>query len=187
MRSSSFIGCTLVALAATLGGCKAPADLASLPVYDEGFQRTYFEAQNHLAKDDLDLAYTSFLACLDMQPEERALHFDLAKIDLQREQYESAVNHLNPVLEADADHRWAHEYRAEALLALGETEAALEDLVWVVQARPGDLDWIYDWSMQLADAGEPAAALALCDAYEAETPGDPDVRLQRFYFLELLR
>ena len=40
--------------------------------------------------------------------------------------------------------------------------------------------------MKLADAGEPAAALALCDAYEAETPGDPDVRLQRFYFLELL-
>ena len=37
--------------------------------------------------------------------------------------------------------------------------------------------------MQLADAGEPAAALVLCDAYEAETPGDPDVRLQRFYFL----
>ena len=36
--------------------------------------------------------------------------------------------------------------------------------------------------MQLADAGEPAAALALCDAYEVETPGDPDVRLQRFYF-----
>lgn len=186
MRSSSFIGCTLVALAATLGGCKAPADLAGLPVYDEGFQRTYFEAQNHLAKGDLDLAYTSFLACLDMQPEERALHFDLAKIDLQREQYESAVNHLNPVLDADADHRWAHEYRAEALLALGDTEAALKDLVWVVQARPGDLDWIYDWSMQLADAGEPAAALALCDAYEAETPGDPDVRLQRFYLLELL-
>ena len=117
-----------MALAATLGGCKAPADLAGLPVYDEGFQRTYFEAQNHLAKGDLDLAYTSFLACWDMQPEELALRFDLAKIDLQREQYESAVNHLNPVLDADADHRWAHEYRAEALLALGDTEAALKDL-----------------------------------------------------------
>lgn len=186
MRTSSFIGYTLLALVATLGGCKGPADLTGLPVYDEGFQRTYFEGQNHLAKGDLDLAYTSFLACLDMQPEERALHFDLAKIDLQREQYESAVNHLNPVLEADENHRWAHEYRAEALLALGDVEAALNDLVWVMQARPGDLDWIYDWSMKLADAGEPAAALFLCDAYEAETPGDPDVRLQRFYFLELL-
>ena len=186
MRSSSFIGYTLVALAATLGGCQSSVDLAGLPVYDEGFQRTYFEGQNHLAKGDFDLAYTSFLACLDMQPEERALHFDLAKIDLQREQYESAVNHLNPVLEADENHRWAHEYRAEALLALGDAEAALNDLVWVMQARPGDLDWIYDWSMKLADAGEPAAALFLCDAYEAETPGDPDVRLQRFYFLELL-
>ena len=129
MRFSSFIGYTVLALAITLGACKGPADLAGLPVYDEGFQRAYFEAQNHLAKGDLDLAYTSFLACLDMQPEERALHFDLAKIDLQREQYESAVNHLNSVLEADETHRWAHEYRAKALLALGDAEAALEDLV----------------------------------------------------------
>ncbi len=174
----------LTALA--IGGCKGPTDLAVLPVYDEGFQRTYFEAQNHLAKGDLDLAYTSFLACLDMQPAERALRFDLAKIDLQREQYESAISHLDPVLEADEDHRWAHEYRAEAWLALGDAELALEDLLWVVKARPGDLDWIYDWGMKLADAGEPATALALCDAYETQTPGDPDVRLQRLYFLELL-
>jgi len=186
VRSSSFIGYILLALAATFGGCKGPADLASLPVYDEGFQRTYFEGQNHLAKGDLDLAYTSFLACLDMQPEEYALRFDLAKIDLQREQYESAVSHLSPVLEADESHRWAHEYRAEALLAMGDAEAALEDLLWVVRVRPGDLDWIYEWSMRLADSGEPTAALALCNAYEAQTPGDPDVRLQRFYFLELL-
>ena len=188
MRTSTLIGYTLVVLAisAALGGCKGPKDLASLPVYNEGFQRAYFEAQNHLAKGDLDLAYTSFLGCLEMQPEERALYFDLAKIDLQREQYESAVNHLNQVLEDDGNHRWAHEYRAEALIALGVAGSALEDLVWVLQERAGDLDWIYQWSMNLADSGEPAAALALCDAYEAQTPGDPDVRLQRFYFLELL-
>ncbi|MAI24310.1 MAG: hypothetical protein CL828_09645 [Crocinitomicaceae bacterium] len=188
MRTSMLIGYTLVVLAisAALGGCTGPKDLASLPVYNEGFQRAYFDAQNHLAKGDLDLAYTSFLACLDMQPEERALYFDLAKIDLQREQHESAVNHLNQVLEDDGNHRWAHEYRAEAFIALGNTGSALEDLMWVVQERAGDLDWIYEWSMKLADSGEPAKALALCDAYEAQTPGDPDVCLQRLYFLELL-
>jgi len=187
LRASSFIKYTLAALAVViLAGCKNSADLVDLPVYDESFQRTYFEGQNHLAKGDLDLAYTSFLSCLDLQPNERALHFDLAKIDLQREQYESAVNHLNRVLEKEESHRWAHEYRAEALLAVGDVEAALNDLIWVMHARPGDLDWIYEWSKKLADSGEPVAALALCDAYEEQTPGEPEIRLQRFYFLELL-
>lgn len=188
MRPASRIEHVLMALAAValFGSCNSPADLASLPVYDEGFQRTYFEAQNHLAKGDLDLAYTSFLACLDMQPEEQALRFDLAKIDLKREQYESALVHLNAVIEGDDEHRWAREYRAEAALAIGQVEVALEDLLWVVAQRPGDLDWIYDWTMKLADSGAPEAALVLCDAYEAQSPGDPDVRLQRFYFLELL-
>lgn len=188
MRWASFIGNSLLALSivAALGSCKGPADLGALPVYDEGFQRTYFEGQNHLAKGDLDLAYTSFLACLDMQPEEQALRFDLAKIDLQREQFEAAIAHLNVVIESDASHRWAREYRAEAALAMGNTELALEDLAWILEHRPGDLDWMYDWTLKLADAGAPDAAIELCDAYEAQTPGDPDIRLQRFYFLELL-
>lgn len=188
MRWESFIGKSLLALSlvAAFGSCKGPAELGALPVYDEGFQRTYFEGQNHLAKGDLDLAYTSFLACLDMQPEEYALRFDLAKIDLKREQFESAVSHLNAVIEADPSHRWAREYRAEAALALGNAEGAVEDLEWILERRPGDLDWIYDWTLKLADAGAPEAALQLCDAYEAQTPGDPDIRLQRFYFLELL-
>lgn len=188
MRPATFIDNVWLAFAAAavFSSCSGPSDLSALPVYDEGFQRTYFEAQNHLAKGDLDLAYTSFLACLDMEPEEQALHFDLAKIDLKREQYESAMVHLNAVIDGDAEHRWAREYRAEAALALGQEEVALEDLLWVVSRRPGDLDWIYDWTMMLADADAVDAALELCDAYEAQSPGDPDVRLQRFYFLELL-
>ena len=188
MRWALYIGNSLLALSvvAALGGCKSTADLGALPVYDEGFQRTYFEAQNHLTKGDLDLAYTSFLACLEKQPEEHALHFDLAKIDLQREQFEAAIAHLNVVIESDASHRWAREYRAEAAMALGQTDLAVEDLSWILERRPGDLDWIYDWTLKLADAGAPEAALKLCDAYETQTPGDPDIRLQRFYFLELL-
>jgi tetratricopeptide (TPR) repeat protein len=157
-----------------------------MSVYDEGFQRTYFEAQNHWVKGDLDLAYTSFLACLDMEPEEQALHFDLAKIDLAKERYDAAKLHLDAVISHDAEHRWAREYRAEAALALGDFDTAQEDLEWIVQARPGDIDWAFDWTLRLADAGDVEGALALCDVYDALTPGDPDILLQRLYFFELL-
>lgn len=167
-------------------GCASGPDLADLPVYDEGFQRAYFEAQNHLAKGDLDLAYSGFLSCLDMEPEERALHFDLAKIDLKRERYESARIHLNAVIAGDAAHRWAREYRAEAALALGDVETARADLIWIAGQRPGDIEWAFDWTLRLADAGDVHGALALCDAYDKAAPGDPDILLQRLYFFELL-
>jgi len=157
-----------------------------MSVYDEGFQRTYFEAQNHWVKGDLDLAYTGFLACLDMEPEERALHFDLAKIDLAKARYDAAKLHLDAVISDDAENRWAREYRAEAALALGDFELAREDLAWIVRTRPGDIDWAFDWTLRLADAGDVEGALAICDVYDALTPGDPDILLQRLYFFELL-
>jgi tetratricopeptide (TPR) repeat protein len=175
-----------ILLAALLSGCQSGTDLAALPVYDEGFQRTYFEAQNHLAKGDLDLAHSAFMACLDMQPEELALRFDLAKIDVKRGQYESAKLQLDALLEADENNRWAREYRADAALALGDLETVRDDLKWILQQRSGDIDWAFEWTLRLADSGDVEGAIALCDQYEELTPGDPDITLQRLYFLELL-
>ncbi len=175
-----------IVFAALLGGCQSAKDLASLPVYEEGFQRTYFEAQNHLAKGDLDLAHSSFMACLDMQPDEVALRFDLAKIDMKRRQYESAKAQLDLVLETDAMNRWAYEYRADAAIALGDFETARQDLSWILERRAGDIDWAFEWTLRIAEAGDIEGAIELCNQYEELTPGDPDITLQRLYFLELL-
>lgn len=172
-------------LAFAFSGCKNTAPLSELPVYDEPFQRTYFEAQNQLAKGDLELAYGSFSACLEMEPEESALHFDLAKIDLRLGRYEAALEQLNAACSFDNQNRWFREFRAEAELELGDVEGALEDLDFVLQQRVGDVDWLYEWSFKVADAGFPEAAIDLCDRFEKLTPGDAEVALQRLYFLEL--
>jgi tetratricopeptide (TPR) repeat protein len=169
-----------------LSGCKIGADLSALPTYTEDFQRTYFEAQNHCLKGDLDLAYTGFLSCLELEPEETALRFDLAKIDLQRERFEAALVHLDAACSSDKENRWYREYRAKAALPLLLFESALEDLMFVQNQRPGDLEWTLEWSLILADEGAPQQALLLCDHYESLAPGDPDVLLQKLYFLELL-
>ncbi|MFZ8836591.1 MAG: tetratricopeptide repeat protein [Flavobacteriales bacterium] len=167
-------------------GCGNRTVLSDLPVYDEAFQRTYFEGQNHLAKGDLDLAYSSFNACLELEPAEIALHFDLAKIDLQRSDFESALLHLNEVIENNESHRWAHEFRAEAALNLGYSKMCHEDLVWILNHRPGDIEWTFDWTMKLADFEDYEGALVLCDTFDKLTPGDPDILLQRLYLFELL-
>lgn len=169
-----------------LAGCRSGLDLNALPTYPEDFQRTYFEAQNHLLKGDLDLAYTGFLSCLELQPEEAALRFDLAKIDLQLERYEASLSHLNIACDMDEENRWYREYRAKTALSLFLFGGALEDLIFVQKQRPGDLDWTMEWSLLLADAGAPEEALQLCEHYELLAPGDPDILLQKLYFHELL-
>jgi tetratricopeptide (TPR) repeat protein len=177
-----------VAFAALLGmtGCQVRSDLSALPVYPENFQRTYFEAQNHFLKGDLELAYSSFLSCLELEPEEGSLHFDLAKIDLSLERYEGAMKHLNIVCEIDEENRWYREYRAQAAVPLREFDLALKDLVFVQEQQPGDLDWTLEWSLILADAGAPEQGLLLCEHYETLAPGDPDLLLQTLYLHELL-
>ena len=169
-----------------LSGCGNGGDMQALPAYPEDFQRTYFDAQNHLFKGDFDLAYTGFLACLELQPEEVSLRFDLAKIDLERERFDAAMDHLNAACEADQNNRWYHEYRAQAALPLLQFDDALADLTFVQEQRPGDLDWTLQWSLDLADAGAPEQALRLCEHYESLAPGDPEILLQKLYFYELL-
>lgn len=177
-----------VAFAALLGmtGCQVRSDLSALPAYPENFQRTYFEAQNHFLKGDLELAYSSFLSCLELEPEEGSLHFDLAKIDLSLERYEGAMEHLNIACEIDEGNRWYREYRAQAAVPLREFDLALKDLVFVQEQQPGDLDWTLEWSLILADAGAPEQGLLLCEHYETIAPGDPDLLLQTLYLHELL-
>ncbi len=177
---------SFVVVLLTLTGCRSGVDLSALPTYPENFQRTYFDAQNHLFKGDLDLAYTGFLSCLELQPEEAALRFDLAKIDLQLERHEAALSHLDIACDVDDENRWYREYRAKAALSLLLFEDALEDLMFVQKQRPGDLDWTLEWSLLLADAGGADEALQLCEHYELLAPGDPDILLQKLYFHELL-
>ena len=173
----------LVALCAV--GCKGPQSLSELPVYSESFQRTYFEAQNHLAKGDPESAYSKFSQCLDLEPDESALHFDLGKIDLQLLRMDAAWSHFDAACSAQPENRWFHEYRATSAVGLELYDAALEDLLWVIESHPVDLEWAMDWALSLADAGAVDAALELCDATDQIAPNDPDLLHQKMYLLEL--
>lgn len=168
-----------------ISGCKGPSDWSQLPVYSEDFQRSYFEAQNHLAKGDPTSAYSGFMQCLDLEPNESALHFDLGKIDLKLERWDAALMHFDAAHALQKENRWYREYRAQALIKLERFDDALEDLLWILDQRTGDFEWTIDWTLQLADAGGHVQAIVLCEAYEEAVPNDPDVLLQRLYLMEL--
>ena len=168
-----------------VSSCKGPSDLSQLPVYSEEFQRTYFDAQNHLAKGDPASAYSGLMQCLDLEPNESALHFDLGKIDLELQRWDAAMIHFDAAQSLQPENRWYREYRAQAHLKLDHFDEALDDLLWILDRRTGDFEWAMDWTIQLANAGGSAQAITLCAAYEEAVPNDPDVLLQRLYLMEL--
>lgn len=172
--------------AMALSGCKGPIDLTELPVYDEAFQRTFFEAQNHLAKGDLAAAYPLFSSCLEREPEEQAVSFILGKIDFDLGRFDAAIFHFDNVLAQKTSDRWALEYRAMTLLELGRFDDATTDVLALVEQRRGDLDWVLDWTLRLADSGAIVGAIAVCEAFESGGMDDPDLLMQRLYFMELI-
>ena len=175
----------LILLTAAIVGCKGPSELSQLPVYSEAFQRTYFEAQNHLAKGDPESAYAGFMECLEKEPNEGSLHFDLGKIDLEFERWDAALMHFAAANKIDSENRWYREFRAQTNMHLERYEEANEDLLWILEHRPGDFEWAMEWTLRLADAGGLDAALSLCEAYEKAIPNDPDILLQKLYLMEL--
>lgn len=81
---------------------------------------------------NIDSAMEIF-ACLVMQnPEDRRFHFAFACVLQQQGEYRQALIFFNYATAMQANDPWPFFYRAECLLALGETEAARDELDAVI-------------------------------------------------------
>ena len=179
MKTVLWVGAVLL-----LAGCGGRRSLSELPPYPEEFQRAWFEALNHLGKGDAQLAYTKFLECEALEPEEASLQYELGRLDVRLGRPGDAVVRFSRAIEAEPANRWYREARASALLDIGEAGAALDDVEAIVEGRPGDVEVVYVWAEAFAEAGAPLLAIAVCDAYERTVAPDPEVSFQRLYYLE---
>lgn len=176
-----------IGIALLAAGCGGSRDLAELPPYPEAFQRDWFDAQRDLAKGDPETAYSTLLTCAMQEPEEAAIPFQLGKIDFEAERYDVALVHFNRALQLGLDDHWALDYRAMALVALGETKAAQADLSDLLGQRRGDIDYALEWAERCLDAGQGDLALHTCDTYERLSAPDPEVTLMRLSVLSQQR
>lgn len=179
MKAVLWVGALLL-----VAGCGGRRHLAELPPYPEEFQRAWFEALNHLVKGDAQLAYTKFLECEALEPEEASLHYELGRLDVRLGRPGDAVVRFTRAVEAEPGNRWYREARASALLDIGQAGEALDDVEAILEARPGDVEVVYVWAEAFAEAGAPLLAIAVCDAYERTVAPDPEVSFQRLYYLE---
>ena len=154
-------------------------DLATFEPLPEEVQRAYFLGQNHLVKGDLTEAYSSFQFCVDAEPKVAGFHFELGKIDLSNEHYESALNFLNEAVELDPNNDWYHYYRGMANLELELYDDAWADLMSWISARPGDLESLDLCAETFIYKGEIWHAYQAYSFYEDDIAKNLDVRIKR--------
>ena len=153
--------------------------LATFEPLPEEVQRAYFLGQNHLVKGDLAEAYSSFQLCVDAEPKVAGFHFELGKIDLTNEHYESALNFLNEAVDLDPNNDWYHYYRGMANLELELYDDAWADLMSWISARPGDLESLDLCAETFIYKGEIWHAYQAYSFYEDEIAKNLDVRIKR--------
>ena len=154
-------------------------DLATFEPLPEEVQRAYFLGQNHLVKGDLAEAYSSFQFCVEAEPEVSGFHYELGKIDLKLDNWESGLNHLNEAITLEPENDWYHYYRGLAHLKLESFDDAWTDLMVWVKARPGDLESLDYCAEHFILNQEFWHAYQAYSYYEDEIAKNLDVRIKR--------
>lgn len=144
---------------------------------EESVQRSYFAAQNHLVKGDLDMAYSSLQTCATAEPEMASFHYELGKIDYELGRHDAAVTNLNKAVLLDPKNDWYSYYRGISLLELENFDDAWSDLAYWVQQRPSDIGSLMACSSMFMELQQPMHALKMLFFYEGEIAKNLDVRL----------
>lgn len=173
-----------LALALAMGGCgvlghaSKTDDPASGSVNGE-FHNAYYLAQVAKLKGDAAGAREALLRCLDADPTASVVHYELARLDREAEQWASARDAILKAIDLDEDNPWYHAEWADVAMELGLFDEADEAWEWLLVNKPQD-DLSAGRLLDLRAArGDVEGALAVVDVLEREWGPDPEWHFER--------
>ena len=172
------------ALALVLGGCAALGGAskgteAGLGGVDKAFHDAFYKAQLAKLKGDQAGAKEALLSCLDADPREAVIYYELARLERQEEQWPAAYS---AILEANAiedSNPWYKKEWAEIALELGRFDEADRALEWILNNKPEDERSARTLLDLRTAQGDLNGALEVVDALERELGPDPEWHFDR--------
>lgn len=162
---------------AALGGAGASTSEGS--GVDKPFHDAFYRAQVAKLKGNAAGAREALLSCLDANPESPVIHFELARLDRQQEQWSSARSAIDQAILLDGNNPWYWKERAEIALETGDMEAADDALSWLLVNKPEDeLSAQRLLDLRIAQ-GDVKGALEVVDVLEREWGPDPEWGFER--------
>ena len=168
----------LLSSCAVLGGAGKAKDSGSGAV-NRAFHDAFYTAQVAKLKGDQNGAKEALLACLDADPDEAIIHYELARLEREAGQWAAAHAAILEANALDGDNPWYHTELADIALELGLYEDADAALEWVLQNKPED-DRSARLLLDLRTAqGNLDGALRVVDVLEREWGPDPEWHFDR--------
>ncbi len=163
---------------AVLGGVEKGGD-AGMGGVDQAFHKAFYNAQVAKLKGDRAGAKEALLSCLDADPTEAAVHYELARLERESENWSGAYAAILEANALDGANPWYRKELAEIALELGLYAEADATLKWILENKPED-DLSARRLLDLRTAqGDLSGALEVVDVLEREWGPDPEWHFDR--------
>lgn len=175
-------------------GCKTKEDATATPPRSTGqdvepdqvkaqvdtrFQQKFFEAQAERALGNKDKAYNALEACLAIEPMNAAVHYELARMDADLNNYSGAISHLKVSLDGDENNPWYHKLLGDLYFDQAKWELAFKEYKEVRRLNPLDPDAVYGQVDALLSAGKLQEAIAVINEVEKTEGISPEISMQK--------
>ena len=102
------------------------------------FEQTFFDALTQKSIGNKDKAYGLFRQCIEMDNSQPAPYYELARIDLEKDNPESAVTNAKIAVDKNPENEWYHAVLAEAYQKQAEYKNAISHYKKALALNPGN-------------------------------------------------
>lgn len=137
------------------------------PSVDTRFEQKFFEAQLYKSKGEIQKAYEAFSECLQVQPNEPSVNYEMARIERSvLLNASSAAQKIEKSVKANPKNPWYHRLQGEIYMDQGKYELAAKSFDATFNLNPDDQAALYDKATALLTAGKINEAIAAYDQLE---------------------
>lgn len=140
------------------------------PQLDTRFQERFFDALLFKANGEWQKSYAALEECLQLQPKNGSVHFELGRMDLDyKKDIELAQSHAKAAIASDKSNPWYHLLMGKVLLGKGDYSGASKSFALVAKLNPLDINVLYEQADAQINAKLFAEAIKTFDQIELKT------------------
>lgn len=130
------------------------------------FDKKFFEAERLKLIEEHEEAYEVFEKCLDIDPNNAAVNYELAITDLENHRYELALERAEKAVANDSSNYWYYRLLGSIYYQRGESEKRLKTLSKIVSLVPKNPEFRAEYIQALLEAESFQKAIIQLDTLE---------------------
>ncbi len=179
----------LISVVASIISCKSseiqsekpPSDIrqSDHSIVREDNSRVFTDAVMQKALGNKDKAIKLFEKAIEMNPDDAAAHYELAKLLRQNAQLEEAEFEARKAVQLDPSNEWYKLLLAEIYESIGKYQENIDLWEQLVKQKPGNLEYQFELAGKYIFAGEKKKAIQLFNNIEEKMGVNEQLSMQK--------